>query len=181
MKFSPSCDGVYSVVGTTYTFKDARGKCPGDSEPEYDPSTGWKRWDYKERNEAKSTPLQSGKYEFMADVSIQADKFPHAVWYSVFQIHNGARGGQPPSILAVREGRWHVGNHDTWVPSKEDFALKVAIEIKENFITVDYYVDEEYLCSSRMYELAQPFIKFGLYRMNEFCSATQIYKNVRVN
>ena len=56
-----------------------------------------------------------------------------------------------------------------------------SIKIKENFITVDYYVDEEYLGSSRTYELAQPFIKFGLYRMNEYCSATQIYKNVRVN
>ena len=181
MKFSASCGGIHSVVGNDYTFKDARGKCPGDSDPFYDRDTGEQRWAYKERNEAKSPLLHPGKYEFQADVSIHADKNPHAPWYNIFQIHNGERGGQPPSLFSVWNGRWHIDSRDTLVTSKLEFALKVNLEIKENFITVDYYVDEEYLGSSRTYELAQPFIKFGLYRMNEFCSATQIYKNVRVN
>ena len=182
MKFSASCGGIHSVVGNDYTFKDARGKCPGDSDPFYDRDTGEQRWAYKERNEAKSPLLHPGKYEFQADVSIHADKVRHAEWYSIFQIHNGVRDGIPPSMFTVCQyGRWHIDGRDTYVTPKLEFALKVNLEIKENFITVDYYVDEEYLGSSRTYELAQPFIKFGLYRMNEYCSATQIYKNVRVN
>ena len=179
IKFIPSCNSTYTVKDNTYTFKNARGKCNGDSDPEYN-HNGDKLWDYKERNEVKSNLLPEGTYKFTADVNIQAEEFPQAEWYSIFQLHNGVEGSQPPSLLAVCKKFWHIGPRNTFVVATDKFSLLAEISIIENFINVDYYIDNIYLASSRQYDTNSPFIKFGLYRMNEYCPATQIYENVSV-
>jgi len=83
-------------------------------------------------------------------------------------------------LLSVCKKFWHVGPGNTFVAATDKFSLLAEISIIENFINVDYYIDNIYLSSSRQYDTISPFIKFGLYRMNEYCPATQIYENVSV-
>ncbi len=179
MSWRPSCNSIYEHNDNNFVFKlitGVPGGCPGDDKPLQG------IYKYKERCETKSHYLEIGSYIWSADIEIISDKLLHAGAFYFFQIHDGRLEGHSPSNLLVRDGEIFLNDiNSTGLRfSNNIFNLRCEITIKKDKVKCAYYIDNQFICTTKKSISSKPYVKFGGYRFNALCDVTQIYRNVNL-
>ena len=193
LEWRASCNSEYSNPSDgTYIFlvkKGEVGGCPNDSK-----SGDNGRWKWSERSEVKSTSIPKGKWEWSAVIDIDRNCKP-AYRTTLFQIHSARKGINPPSMIAINEynkfrtddGNVHNGK-SVWnkpgnvdVPS-DKFKLTAIIHHIQKSVNVDYFVNDKFVVTTKDSNAnpSEPYLKFGIYRVNSNCDITHTYTDVKV-
>ena len=189
--FSPSCKSEYEYENNRYVFKIKKGipgTCVGDDVPEYY-SNGLLNYSVRERCEATSDDLTVGDYTWTSNIHIHADILEgnnNCFW----QLHWHSGYEEPENYIKLTindNGSFGINGRDVEnTTATNSFDLKVEVEIRKSdkvpyYINVDFYIDNEYLVSSRKLITSLPFIKFGVYTLESKCDITHIFNNVKVD
>lgn len=179
-KWHTSCSPGWTQYNDTFTFnlkKGTVGECPSDNVPVEGV------YQFKERQEVRSTKLETGAYIWSADVETISDKLVHAEYFSLFQVHDERPNGRPPHLIQVRNGDIILTcpeNVDYYVERYNGkLSISTKIHVKKNFVTVDYILNGINVKKLKSKLTGQCFVKFGAYRWNAVCDVKQIYRNLR--
>ena len=187
-----SCKGDYPKTPDrgTYIFHVKHGEvgpCPSDKIHQ-DHGYGF-TYDWSERAEVSTRNKQMfGKFEWSATIDVNRNCIP-AMRNTLFQVHAGGYLVNPPSWVGI--DRWNKFRNNEKGNSKgsispvpdEPFKLIAKIHTTRKEVTVEYFVNDKFLTSTRSKakrEYTEMFFKFGIYRVLSNCDITQRYTNVKL-
>ena len=186
-----SCNSDYSNPNKgTYIFHVKQGEvgpCPSDKIHQ-DHGYGF-TYDWSERAEVSTRNKQMfGKFEWSATIDVNRNCIP-AMRNTLFQVHAGGYLVNPPSWVGI--DRWNKFRNNEKGNSKgsispvpdEPFKLIAKIHTTRKEVTVEYFVNDKFLTSTRSKakrEYTEMFFKFGIYRVLSNCDITQKYNNVKL-